>query len=136
MKFMVILKGDKYCEPGAQSESLLAAMARYNRSLIDAGVLLAAEELHPVARSARVEWSNGKRAVAYGPFAEPSGLIAGFWVFNAASLRDAVAWVKRCPLAAKADARFVIRQLHDFGDFDENEMSAIEEERREPLVAA
>ena len=126
MKFMVILKGDEYCEPGSQSPYLLAEMARYNRTLVDAGILLAAEELHPSAR--------GKRTVERGPFAEPGGLIAGFWVLNVASLREAVEWVERCPLAERSDAKFVIRQLHDFGDFGEDTPEL--EERSEPLVAA
>ena len=134
MKFMVILKGDEYCEAGSQSPYLLAEMARYNRTLVDAGILLAAEELHPSARGARVERCNGKRTVVRGPFAEPGGLIAGFWVLNVASLREAVEWVERCPLAERSDAKFVIRQLHDFGDFGEDTPEL--EERSEPLVAA
>ena len=73
MKFMVVLKGDKYCEPGSLSSSLLSEMARYNRTLVEAGVLLAAEELHPSARAARVERSDGETAIVHGPFGEPGG---------------------------------------------------------------
>jgi hypothetical protein len=135
MKFMVVLRGDKYCEPGSLSSPMLAEMARYNRSLVEAGVLLMAEEFHPSARAARVERSNGQTAIVHGPFPEPGGLMAGFWVLNVASLRDAIEWVTRCPLADKADARFVIRQLHDFGDFGIADMPDLEESR-EPLVAA
>jgi len=135
MKFMVILKGDKYCEAGSLSPPLLAEMARYNRTLVEAGVLLVAEEFHPSARAARVERSNGTTAVVHGPFGEPGGLMAGFWVLSVASLRDAIEWVMRCPLAEKADARFVIRQLHDFGDFGAEDLPNLED-RREPLVAA
>ena len=135
MKFMVVLRGDKYCEPGSLSSPLLMEMARYNRMLIEAGVLLVAEEFHPSARAARIERSNGKTAIVHGPFAEQGGLMAGFWVLNVASLRDAIEWVMRCPLADKADARFVIRQLHDFGDFGTEDMPDLEE-RREPSVAA
>jgi hypothetical protein len=135
MKFMVVLKGDKYCEPGSLSSPLVAEMARYNRALIEAGVLLVAEEFHPSARAARVERSNGQTVIVHGPFAEPGGLMAGFWVLNVASLRDAIEWVMRCPLADKADARFVIRQLHDFGDFGVDDMPDVEVSR-EPLVAA
>jgi len=56
-------------------------------------------------------------------------------VLSVASLRDAIEWVMRCPLAEKADARFVIRQLHDFGDFGAEDLPNLED-RREPLVAA
>ncbi len=135
MKFMVILKGDKYCGLTSMSETVLAEMARYNRTLVRAGILLAAEELHPSAHGARVERSNGKNVVAHGPFAEPGGLMAGFWIWNVASLREAVDWVQRCPLIERGDARFVIRQLYDFGDFDAAETPDVEE-HREPLAAA
>lgn len=135
MKFMVILKGDTYSEPGAVSQGLFAEMARYNRALVKAGVLLAAEELHPSARGARVERPAGKRTIVHGPFAEPGGLIAAFWIWQTASLREAIEWVQRCPLAEKADARFEIRRLYDFGDFRADDMRGLEE-RSEPLVAA
>jgi hypothetical protein len=134
MKFMVILKGDKYCDPMSMSQSTLTEMARYNRTLVRAGVLLSAEELHPSAHGVRVERSNGKTTVVHGPFAEPGGPMAGFWIWNVASLREAVEWVKRCPLIERGDARFVIRQLYDFGDFGAPETPHVEE--REPLVAA
>jgi hypothetical protein len=135
MKFMVILKGDKYCEPGSLSSSLLAEMAKFNGTLLEAGVLLVAEEFHPSARAARVERSNGETAIVHGPFAEPDGLMAGFWVLHVASLREAIEWVMRCPLADKADARFVIRQLHDFGDFSAEEMPDLERHRKPPVAA-
>jgi len=133
MKFMVILKGERYCEPRSATRSF--EMARYNRALVKAGVLIAAEELHPSARGARVERTNGKTTVAQGPFGEAGGVIAGFWILNVPSLREAVEWVKRCPLVERADAKFTIRQIYDFGDFGATESQEIDE-RREPLVAA
>ena len=138
MKFMIILKGDKYCEPGSVSPGLFAEMTRYNHSLVRAGVLVAAEGLHPSARGARVERSGGKRMVVHGPFTEPGELVASFWVWQTASLREAIAWVKRCPLANKADAQIEIRQLYDFGDFGNfgAEDGRDAEQCTEPLVAA
>lgn len=136
MKFMVILRGDEYCEPGSLNEALIAEMARYNRALVEAGILLSAEELHPSARGARVERASGRRNVMRGPFGEPGGLIAGFWIWNAASLRDAVEWVKRCPLSENGNAKFEIRQLYDFGDFGASDVPHFEEQRSEPLVPA
>jgi hypothetical protein len=134
MRFMVILKGDKYCDPMSMSESTLGEMARYNRMLVRAGVLLSSEELHPSAHGARVERSNGKSTVVHGPFAEPGGLMAGFWIWKVASLREAVEWVKRCPLVERGDAKFVIYDFGDFGDF--GAADARDAEEREPLVAA
>jgi len=116
MRFMVILKGDKYSQPGSVSQGLFTEMARYNHALLRAGVLVAAEGLHPSDSGVRIERSSGQRTVVRGPFGASDDLVAGFWVWQAASLRDAIDWAKRCPLADKADARIEIRQLYDFGD--------------------
>lgn len=135
MKFMIILKGDQYCKPGSVTQGLFADMTRYNHALIRAGILVAAEGLHPSARGARVELSGGKRTVVRGPFTEPGELIAGFWVWQTASLREAIEWVKRCPLANKAGAQIEVRQLYDFGDFGAADVQDVEEWSG-PLVAA
>ena len=48
MRFMVIVKADKNTEAGVMpSQELLAAMGKYNEELVNAGVLLAGEGLHP-----------------------------------------------------------------------------------------
>ncbi len=135
MRFMIILKGDKYSQPGSVSQGLFAEMARYNHALVRAGILVAAEGLHPSARGVRIARSNGRRTVVRGPFGGSDELVAGFWVWQTASLRDAIDWAKRCPLADKAEARIEIRQLYDFGDFGANEGGDMEE-RSEPPVAA
>ncbi|HEX9148628.1 MAG TPA: YciI family protein, partial [Thermoanaerobaculia bacterium] len=81
MRFMVIVKADKDSEAGVMpSEELLAEMGRYNEELAKAGVLLAAEGLHPSSKGARVRFSGSKRTVIDGPFAETKELIAGFWL--------------------------------------------------------
>jgi hypothetical protein len=136
MKFMIILKGEQYSEPESASDELAIAMARYNHALVRAGILLAAEELHPSARGARVEWSGGKRTVVLGPFTEPGRLVASFWVWQVASLREAIEWVKRCPLTEKDNVQIEIRQLYDFEDFGAATDERHVEEYREPLVAA
>jgi hypothetical protein len=138
MKFMIILKGDQYCKPGSVTEGLFADMTRYNHALVRAGIMVAAEGLHPSARGARVERSDGKRTVVHGPFTDPGELIAGFWLWQTSSLREAIEWVKRCPLANKADAQIEIRQLYDFGDFGNGsaEDGRNVAEFNEPLVAA
>lgn len=79
MKFMILVKASKDSEAGVMpSEALLAAMGKFNEELANAGVLLAAEGLHPTSKGARVKFSGERREVADGPFAEPKELIAGF----------------------------------------------------------
>jgi hypothetical protein len=115
MRFMIILKSDETTEAGIlPDERVLKEMNDYNEELVKAGVLLAAEGLHPSSKGARVRFSGGKRTVVDGPFAEAKELIAGFWLIQAKSLDEAIEWVKRIPAQ---EAVIEIRQVFEIDDF-------------------
>ena len=121
MRFMVIVKASPESEAGEMpSNELLAAMGAYNEELAKAGVILAAEGLHPSSRGVRVQFSGKQRTVVDGPFMETKELIAGFWIFNVQSLQEAIDWVKRCPNPMVSDSEIEIRQVFEAGDFGEN----------------
>ena len=70
MRFMVIVKANKDSEAGAlPDEKILTAMGKYNEELVKAGVMLAAEGLHPSSKGARVRFEGKNRTVIDGPFA-------------------------------------------------------------------
>ena len=118
MRFMVMIKATPQTEAGEMpSEDVLTAMGRYNEELANAGVLLGGEGLHPSDKGARVRFSGGQCSVTDGPFAETRELIAGYWVFQTASLQEAVDWVKRCPQSAIGDSEIEIRQIFEAEDF-------------------
>ena len=118
MRFMVMIKATPQTEAGEMpSEDVLAAMGRYNEDLANAGVLLGGEGLQPSRKGARVRFQDGQCSVTDGPFAETRELIAGYWVFQPASLQEAVDWVKRCPQQAIGDAEIEIRQIFEAEDF-------------------
>ena len=76
---MILVKADKNSEAGVTpSEQLLSEMGKFNEELAKAGVLLAAEGLHPSSKGARVRFDGAKRTVVNGPFPETKDLIAGF----------------------------------------------------------
>ena len=115
MRFMILVKADKDAEAGVlPDQELLTAMGKYNEELAQAGVLLAAEGLHPSAKGARVRFSGGQRTVIDGPFVETKELIAGFWLWQVQSKEEAIAWVKRCPME---EAEIEIRQVFEAEDF-------------------
>ena len=98
MRCMVIIKATADSEAGVMpSEELLTAMGRYNEELVQAGVMLAGEGLHPSSRGKRVRLSGDQRTVIDGPFAESKELVAGFWLWQVRSMEEAVEWVKRMP---------------------------------------
>src|SRR5450755_2768311 len=118
MRFMVIVKANKDTEAGVMpSESLLTAMGNYNEELVKSGVMLAGEGLHPSSKGARVKFSGPKRAVVDGPFTETKDLIAGYWLWQCASLAEAIEWVKRCPNPTGDESEIEIRQIFEAEDF-------------------
>jgi predicted transcriptional regulator YdeE len=120
MKVMVIVKATRESEAGElPSTELLTAMGKYNEELAQAGILLAAEGLHPSSRGVRVRFSDKDRIVTDGPFAETKELIAGFWLWKVNSLADAIVWVKRCPNPMTEDSDIEIRPVFEAEDFGE-----------------
>ncbi len=115
MRFMVIVKANKESEAGVMpSQEILEAMGKYNEELAKAGVLLAAEGLHPSSKGVRVRFSGKKATVIDGPFAETKELIAGFWLWQVKSKEEAIQWIKRSPMQ---DTEIEIRQVFEAEDF-------------------
>lgn len=99
MRYMMIVRATADSEAGiAPDPSVFEAMAGFNEALIEAGVLLAADGLHPSSKGARVSKTGGKIVVKDGPFAEAKELIAGFWLIQVKSREDALGWARRVPL--------------------------------------
>lgn len=118
MRCMVLVKANADTEAGVMpSEQLLADMGRYNEELVNAGIMLAGEGLHPSARGARVQFSGDKRSVIDGPFAETKELVAGFWIWQVRDLDEAIEWVKRCPNPTGEDSVIEIRPVFEAEDF-------------------
>ncbi len=130
MKFMILMKADANTEAGAlPDETLLTEMMKFNEELVKAGVLLAAEGLHPSSKGARVKFSGSKCTVTGGPFPRPKELIAGFWLWKLKSKEEAIEWVKRCPNPHGSDLEIEIRQVFDADDFG-SEIREIEDRLR------
>lgn len=120
MKVMVLVKASRASEAGEMpSQELLTEMTAFNEDLSKAGVLLAGEGLHPSAKGARVHFSGKDRMVTDGPFAETKELIAGFWLWQVASLQEAIDWVRRCPNPHDEDSVIEIRPVFEAEDFGE-----------------
>lgn len=117
MRYMLIVKADERSEAGVlPTEQELAEVGRYNEELVDAGVLLAGEGLHPSAKGARVSFSGGRAIVTDGPFAETRELIAGFWLIRVNSREEAIEWARRVPFR---DGVIELRQVFEAEDFGE-----------------
>jgi len=111
---MVIVKSTPETEVAPPDPQLLAEMGKFNEELINAGVVLAMDGLHPSSKGARVKFSGKSRTVIDGPFTEAKELVAGFWLWQVKSLEEAIEWVKRCPFG-KSEVE--IRQVFEMEDF-------------------
>jgi hypothetical protein len=119
MKVMAMVKATRNSEAGVMpSEQLLTAMGKYNQELVEAGVMLGGEGLHPSAKGKRMLFSAGKRRVIDGPFAEARELVAGYWLWQVRSLDEAIEWAERCPDPMPGeDAILEIRPVFEAEDF-------------------
>jgi hypothetical protein len=135
MRVMVLVKATEDSEAGAMpSTELLEAMGKYNKELVDAGILLAGEGLHPSSRGKRVAFDGPGRTVVDGPFAQTGELVAGFWLWEVKDMDEAVDWVKRCPNPMPGRSEIEIRpvfEMADFGDALTPEVAELEERTRE-----
>lgn len=118
MKVVVFVKATKSSEAGMlPSEQLLVDMGNYNEALVNAGIMQAGEGLKPSSLGARVRFSGANRVVSTGPFTETNELVAGFWMWEVASMEEAIAWVKKCPNPMLEDSEIEIRPCFGIEDF-------------------
>ncbi|HUF08046.1 MAG TPA: YciI family protein [Rhodothermales bacterium] len=133
MRVMVIVKASAESEAGEMpTEELLAAMGNYNEELVNAGLMLAGEGLHPTSKGVRVKFEGDKRSVTDGPFAETKELIAGFWLWKVDSIGHAIEWLKKAPFdgGTEIEVRPVF-EAEDFGEEFTPELREQEERLRQ-----
>lgn len=120
MRFMMIVKASKNSEAGKMpSEELIAAMGKYNEELMKAGALVELGGLQPSSKGARIRFSDGKRTLIDGPFAETKELIGGYWIINVKSREEAIEWAMRAPAphGEEGEGEIEIRQFFEMEDF-------------------
>jgi hypothetical protein len=91
------LPGERAEEGYAPPAEAVARMMQFNETLVNAGALIALDGLHPRSRGARVACVGGKPNVTDGPFTEAKAVIGGYWMIQANTKEEAVAWARRCP---------------------------------------
>ena len=118
MRCIVLVKATQDSEAGMMpTQEMLEAMGKYNDELVQAGIMLAGEGLHPSSKGKRVRFSGTERTVIDGPFAEINELVAGFWLWQVRSMDEAIEWVKRCPNPMPGESEIEIRPIFEAEDF-------------------
>ena len=115
MKFIVFVPGNADTEAGVMpKESELAEMTAFNERLVEAGMMLGGEGLHPTAKGARIYYGADNPTVTDGPFTESKEIVAGFWLLQAKSLDEVKEWMRQAPFK---ESYVEIRQIFDAADF-------------------
>ena len=137
MRVMVLVKESPEAEAGQlPPDDVFIEMNKFNESLVDAGVMLAADGLAPSSKGKRVAFElDGNATVIDGPFAEAKELVAGFWIWQVASMDEAVEWIKRSPFRGTEIELRQVMEVADFGDELPAEVREADARLREKLAA-
>ncbi|RBP63436.1 hypothetical protein DFO66_11060 [Brevibacterium sanguinis] len=102
MKYMLIMRAvdqaavDSYEQ--LDFDEVIAAMGKYNESMVNAGVLADGAGLSDASEGAVVDFSEDDPVVTDGPYGELRELFNGFWIVDVSSKEEAIEWAKRAPL--------------------------------------
>lgn len=137
MRVMVLVKATENSEAGEMpTTEMFEAMGKFNEELVNAGIMLAGDGLHPSSKGKRIAFDGPSRKVIDGPFAETRELVAGYWLWEVKDMAEAVEWAKRCPNPMPGPSELEIRPVFeaaDFGDALTLELVAQEERLREKI---
>jgi hypothetical protein len=115
---MILVKASSDFEAGVMpKEDMLKTMADYHQELAEAGVLVDGNGLHPTSRGYRLQYSDGKRTLIDGPFAETKEVIAGYTMIKVNTTEEALKWFKRFPQPHYSDCEIELRRVYELEDF-------------------
>lgn len=137
MRVMVFVMGNPQSEGGAMpTEAELREMGKFNEDLVNAGVMLAGEGLHPTSKGKKVRFDGRKRTVVDGPFAEAKEIVAGYWLWQVKNMDEALEWIKRSPFQEGEVELRPVFETEDFAASDPTgEIRAQEHRMREQTEA-
>ena len=113
MEYLALIHGDPDAWAAMTDEQRSTTMAAYGTLAEDArtaGVMVGGEPLAPVSAATTVRVRDGQTLVSDGPYAEVKESLGGYFLFECASLDDALAWAARIPDAATGAVE--VRPVH------------------------
>ena len=120
MRVMVFVKATEDSEKGVPpTAEAFEAMDRFTDELVKAGVFVAAAGLKNSAQAKRIAFDGPSRTVTDGPFIETRELVAGFSIWEAKDMDEALAWAKRCPNPVSGPSEIEIRPFMEAEDLTE-----------------
>lgn len=112
MRYLVAVHHpDDYDPATAEDAAMSRDIDELNEEMIAAGVRIFVGGLHSpeFARSLRAQ-PGGEVIVAEGPYLKTREHVGGFWVLDAANMKEALAWGRKAAIACRAPIE--VRQFH------------------------
>jgi hypothetical protein len=103
MKYMLFLYADPAKDPvpgTPEFDAMMAAFFALGEKMKGRATILAGEGLKAVATAKTLRIRSGQHATTDGPFAETHEHLGGFYLIEAATLEDAMAFAAEVPVAA------------------------------------
>ena len=87
------------------------AWGAYTRALMEAGVMVGGEALHPAAEAVTLRITDAGREVQDGPYADTREQLGGFYLIDVPDMEAALEWAARNPAASTGavEVRPVVR---------------------------
>ena len=95
MKYLCLVYGEEKEISGMTDDECMA----YDQGLRNSGRCLASEALQPVRTASTVRVRRGKVSITDGPFTETKECLAGFYLIEAASQKEAIQLASQIPPA-------------------------------------
>ena len=102
MQYMLLIYGDEsgWASIGEeQLDTLYAEYGQLTQDLRDQGKLISSNELQPPPAATSVRVRDDEALVTDGPFADTKEVLGGYYLIEAESLEEALAWAARIPNA-------------------------------------
>lgn len=116
MQYMLLIYEDEQhwqSLPEPERQRIYGLYGDYAKALEDAGLLRGGSELQPTTTATTVRVKGGRPVTTDGPFAETKEQLGGYFLIEAPSLDEALAWARRCPGAEHGAVE--VRPLADSG---------------------
>ncbi|MFC3997547.1 YciI family protein [Nocardiopsis sediminis] len=115
MKYMLLIHAGAIDDNGGAAECTVEDWMAYDKTVRDAGILVAGESLTDLVTATTVRVGpTGEPTITDGPFAESREVLGGFYVIDVPDLDTALDWAARCP-GARGSGAVVVRPVADFG---------------------
>ena len=110
-QYLVAIHHPDTYDPSVEDAAMTRAIDVLNDEMVAAGVRVFVGGLHPArsATSLRAQ-PDGTVVVSDGPYLKTTEHVGGFWVLEAASLDEALAWGRKAVIACRAPVE--VRQFH------------------------